>query len=185
MTRSVKWLLWCLVLAAVLLLGFVIAGPWIAMRGIQHAVTERSVTALMLHVDFPELRGNVRAQLEDRIARDFARRVGNDTGMLGMAGGALAKQVSDSAVDAMVSPAGIMVLLEGNALARGIAGRPLRDADGARIAPVELGEASTRYESTSRFTATLRSRDGSPVTFVFTRKGLRWKLSDIHLPSPT
>lgn len=184
MTRTRKGLLYGLGLLVLLVLAFVAAGPWIAMRGIEHAVTQRSTTALMLHVDFPDLRANVRAQMEDRIARDFARRVGNDTGMLGMASGTLAKQVSDSAVNAMVNPVGIMMLLEGNALARNVTGKPLLDGEGKRTAPVELTDATMRYESTSRFTATLHAQDGSPVVFVFTRKGLRWKLSDIRLPPP-
>lgn len=182
MTRTMKWLSGLAVLALLLLLGFVAAGPWIAMRGIEHAVTQRSLAALMLHVDFPTLRGNVRAQLEDRIAREFAGRVGGDTGMLGMAAGQLAKQASDSAVDAMVNPAGILLLLEGNALARSVTGRPLLDGEGQRVSPVELTDAKMRYESTSRFTATLHAQDDSPVVFVFSRQGLRWKLTDIRLP---
>lgn len=180
MSRSLKWLLWSVALVAVLLLGLVLAGPWIAMRGIQKAANENSVTAMMLHVDFPTLRSNVRAQMEDIIARDFARRIGDDTGMLGMASGALAKQVSDSAVNAMVNPAGILLLLQGHALARSVGGGVATDPEQA--GPVQLRDARTRYESTSRFTATLHSQDGSPVVFVFTRQGLRWKLTDIRLP---
>lgn len=179
-----KWAVGLLLAMLLGLAAFVAAGPWIAMRGIEHAVTERSLAALMIHVDFPTLRTNVRAQLEDRIARDFAARVGNDTGMMGMASGQLAKQVSDSAVTAMVNPAGIMLLLEGNALARSVTGKPLLDGEGKRAAPVELTDAKMRYESTSRFTATLHSQDGSPVVFVFSRQGLRWKLTDIRLPRP-
>lgn len=178
-----RWIWIALAALALALLAFVAAGPFIALRGIQHAVTERSVTALMLHVDFPVLRENVRAQMESRIAEQFAKRVGNDTGMMGMASGTLAKQVSDSAVNAMVNPAGIMVLLEGNALARNISKEPLRDEHGQATAPMQLSDAKFRYESLSRFTATMQSQDGKPVVFVFSRKGLRWKLTDIRLPA--
>ena len=39
-----------------------------------------------------------------------------------------------------------------------------------------------RYESPSRFTATVLDEDGKPMVFVFKRNGLRWKLADIRLP---
>jgi hypothetical protein len=45
-----------------------------------------------------------------------------------------------------------------------------------------LKYAEHRYESLSRFTATAHDEDGNPVVFVFTRQGLRWKLTDIRLP---
>ena len=48
--------------------------------------------------------------------------------------------------------------------------------------PDPLRDASYRFESPSRFTATVRNADGDPVVFVLTRDGLRWKLTDIQLP---
>ena len=43
-----------------------------------------------------------------------------------------------------------------------------------------LRDAATRYESTSRFTASTRGADGSRVVAVFERQGLRWRLVDIR-----
>ncbi|MEE7561224.1 hypothetical protein HH299_17155, partial [Xanthomonas sp. Kuri4-2] len=45
-----------------------------------------------------------------------------------------------------------------------------------------LEGAEHRYESSSRFTATVRTAGGDPIVFVLTRDGLRWRLSDIRLP---
>jgi hypothetical protein len=45
-----------------------------------------------------------------------------------------------------------------------------------------LKNAQHHYESLSRFTATVQDESGAPMTFVFTRQGLRWRLTDIRLP---
>ena len=48
-----------------------------------------------------------------------------------------------------------------------------------------LHDATLRYESTSRFTATVPDERGQPVLVVFQRQGLRWRLSDIRLDPAT
>ena len=55
--------------------------------------------------------------------------------------------------------------------------------DPAAPAPEVLHDARYRYESPSRFTATMID-DARPVpmVFVMTRDGLHWQLSDIRLP---
>ena len=48
-----------------------------------------------------------------------------------------------------------------------------------------LKDSHKRFESTSRFTATVTTPDGRPVVFVLDRQGLRWRLTDIRLPLST
>ena len=61
-----------------------------------------------------------------------------------------------------------------------------RSIDGAAGADAgeadPLRDAEHRYESPSRFTATVIDEDGDPLVFVLTRDGITWKLSDIRLP---
>jgi hypothetical protein len=91
--------------------------------------------------------------------------------------------ISGHAVEAMVSPQGIAVLLEGRALTRRVLGQPSTAAEDGKPAGYEpLQDAQTRFESASRFTATTRSAGGDPVVFVFERQGLRWRLTDVRLP---
>jgi hypothetical protein len=47
-----------------------------------------------------------------------------------------------------------------------------------------LKDAVLRYESASRFSATLTDEDGEPVRVVFARQGLRWRLVDIQFDPP-
>ncbi len=184
MNMTAKTALLVVVIAALGLAGWIVAGPYLAIRGIQQAMETRDVGKLAPHVDYPALRANLRARIEDRIAREIGRRFGAPAGG-GLAAG-VAGALSDNAVDAMVSPMGIAVLLQGHALKQRVTGNVDPDG-GATAAPMPydpLKDAKTSFQSPSRFVATVQSADGKPVDFVFERQGLRWRLTDITLPPP-
>lgn len=181
-----KWLVLTAVLLLVLL-GFVVAGPYLAIRGIDSAVQERRYSDLERYVDFPVLRGNVKAQIEDRLARAYGQQTRNS--LFGSAAMTVAQQAGDNAVDMMVSPTGIAILLNGDTLVRQVADAAATgDVPGSvpvasRTEP--LRAARTRFESLARFTATASNRKGEQMVFVFSRKGLVWKLTDIRMPART
>lgn len=174
-----KWLV-ALAVVLALLIGYGIAGPWLAIRGIHSAIENRDPNKLERYVDFPILRANVRAKVAKRLLSSatspFGRVVGDDRGRV------LIGAISDKAVDAMVSPMGIALLLEGRALAHRATGTG-PGIGGKDDAADPLLHAKTKFESPSRFAATVNSADGRAVVFVFERKWLSWKLSDIRLPN--
>ena len=172
-----KWLA-ALAVVLVLLLGYGVAGPYLAIRGIHSAIEARDPNKLERYIDFPILRANVRAKVAKRLLANatspYGRVVGDDRGRV------MIGAISDKAVDAMVSPLGIALLLEGRALAHRVTGKaPVGEKDDAAD---PLLNAKTKFESPSRFTATMDSAEGRPVVFVFERHWLSWKLSDIRLP---
>ena len=78
---------------------------------------------------------------------------------------------------------GIAAILEGRATWKRAIGETVGGDTYAPAVPADpLREATHRYESLSRFTATIRDAEGDPVVFVFTRQGLHWRLTDIRLP---
>ena len=168
-------------LLVALLLGsaaYVAAGPYFAVRAIRSAVRDNDAETLAGHVDFPALRGSLKAQLQDRLVRGAGEDVqANAFGAFGLS---IAGRVIDGAVETMVTPRGIGALMQGRILASRVDGSfvPV-DSDSAR-AP--MPDAVYRYESPSRFTATVRTQSGAPVVMVLTRHGLHWRLSDLRLP---
>lgn len=168
------------IVIVVLLLAWLAAGPWLAMHGIRRALAERDAAALERHVDFPSLRVNLKAHLEDAIAR----RAGDDGdagGLLGAFGRQLAGTMGGMAVDAMVTPLGIGALLQGEGMWKRATGDTVDGDTYGEPRPMDpLRDAETCYESTSRFTASTRGADGSRVVAVFERQGLRWRLVDIR-----
>lgn len=170
-------------LLALLLVVHVATGPYRTLDAIRAAIAANDAQALAAQVDFPALRASLKAQMEDRLARRFGGAASDS--VFGMVAMGLAGVAVEGAVDAMVTPLGLGALLQGRRM-----WTEARDAidppDGATgvQAPVHLQDPAHRFESSSRFTATVPDREGRPVVFVLTRDGLDWKLSDIRLPPP-
>lgn len=172
-----KWV--TLVLVALLALAsYVAAGPYLTVRAIREAVRSGDHAALADQVDFPALRASLKAQLGDHLIREAGPE------MQASPFGALALTVAsgaiNGAVEMMVNPAGLGALMEGRQVWRNVSG-------GLESMPQTAGEqplqdAQYRYESMSRFAATVPDERGKPVVFVLTRDGLQWKLSDVRLP---
>lgn len=182
MSRPVKWSFAVLLVLLLALLAYVIAGPWLALRGLDQAVARQQYDRFDRYVDFRALRVNLKARIEDRLARAYGGQRSDNP--LASAALMLADQSSGKLVDAMVTPAGIAILLEGNVLINRVSD-PLQAPRG-NVPPAQrtspLTDAKAGYQSPSRFTAVVHNRNQQPVAFVFSRSGLHWKLTDIELP---
>lgn len=167
-------------LLALLMLGYAAAGPWLAIHGIRKAVSTGDAQALARHVDFVPLRASLKAQLTDRLVRSAGIDV--QASLLGNLGLVLAGGAVGGAVDAMVTPMGIGALIEGRKVWQRASGSPPASTATPDQGHVLARNLHYRFESTSRFTATVDDGSAAPLVFVLSRNGLRWKLSDIRLP---
>ncbi|KAF1722639.1 DUF2939 domain-containing protein [Pseudoxanthomonas wuyuanensis] len=175
-----KWI--ALVLVLLLALGgYVAAGPYLAIHGIRTALAEHDTARLQKHVDFPALRVNLRAQLQDHLVREAGADM--QSSLFGSVALSVAGSVLGAGVDTLVTPLGIGALLQGRSMWKKALGETIGGDTHAPATPADpLKHAQHRYESLSRFTATAPDQDGDLVVFVFTRQGLRWRLTDIRLP---
>ena len=185
MPSGLKRLLIAAGVLALLLLAYVAAGPYLAINGIRQGLAKQDTAALERHVDFPSLRVNMKAHLEDYIARQGGE-LAESGGLLGAIGMRVVSGLGGTAVDAMVTPLGIGALLQGHGMWKRATGQTVDgDAYGAPQPADPLKDATLRYESTSRFTATVKDAQGEPVQAVFQRQGLRWRLVDIRFDAGT
>lgn len=176
-----KWIA-VLIVAVLALIGYVAAGPFLTVNAIRDAVESKNTAKLSKNVDFPALRGNLKLQVDDYIVRQAGPDVqANPFGALAVT---IASGMAGGMVETMATPAGIGAIMQGRSVWHRVSGQGIRRDDAYSTAPPTnpLNDAQYRYESPSRFTATVLSDDGEPVVFVLTRKGLRWKVSDIRLP---
>lgn len=176
-----KRLVWISFAVFVLLAGYVVAGPFLTIHAIRDALRNEDSRALSRQVDFPALRQSLRVQLADAMVREAGPEL--QSSLLGALGLRVAGSAAGTGVDMLVTPVGLSALMRGQrlwSLAGGAS--PMRtgpDPDGSD--PLE--DAHYRYQSPSRFTATVRDDRGRPIEFILTRQGLHWKLSDIRLPT--
>jgi len=177
--KKLWWIIPLLVLLA--LGGYVAAGPYLAIRGISEAIERQDAAALERHVDFPRLRANLKAQLDDYVVRRAG--VEMQSSLLGGIALQVAGGLTGAGVDTLVTPLGIGALLQGHQLWKRASGQTVDgDTWSAPMPAQPLKQARGHFESTSRFTATVDTAAGEPVVFVLDRQGLRWRLTDIRLP---
>lgn len=175
-----KWLA-VVIVVLVLALGWIAAGPFFAINGIRQAVKAQNAAALSEYIDFPAVRTSLKQQVDDYVVR----RAGADvqSSLLGSIALQLASGATDGIVDMMATPAGLAALMEGRNFWHRLRGqRSSEDSYATAPARDPLEGAKYRYESPSRFTATLDNADGDPVVFVLTRNGFAWKVTEVRLP---
>lgn len=186
-TRRLRLAGWIVAAVLLALLAWTASGPWRAVAGIRQAADAGDARALARHVDFPALRASLKPQVQDRIVR--AAGVEGQTGPFAAFGLTLATGLAGGLVDAMVTPTGLAALMEGRRVWERASNEPLRPRTGtgtpatpASDAPTAPSRPRLRFESLSRSSAVVTLEDGSPLTLVLTRRGLRWRLSEIRLP---
>lgn len=174
-------LLAALAIVLALALAWLAAGPWLAVRGIAHALETRDSAALARHVDFPRLQASLRAQVQDRLVR--AAGTGAASHPLGAMALAAASGVAAAGVDLAATPEGVAALLQGHVLWQRVRGRHAGADAGWEVEPARpLEDARLRYVSPSRATLTVEHAPGQASTWVLQRQGLRWRLVDVRLP---
>ncbi len=175
-----KWLVLVAVVLA-LMLGWLAAGPFLAINGIRTAVREQNAAKLSGHIDFPAVRTSLKQQFDDYLARRAGAEA--QSSLLGAIGLQLASGASDGIVDALATPAGLAAIMEGRSLWKRLGGRRVaQDSGNAGAPPDPFENATYRYESLSRFTVTVPNADGDPVVFTLTRQGLAWKVTEVRVP---
>lgn len=162
--------------------GWIAAGPFLTVNAIRSAVQEQDAARLSQHIDFPALRTSLKQQLDDYVVR----RAGADmqSSLLGAIALRLAGGATDGIVDAVATPAELAAVMEGRNFWDRLSGRRTSSEGDQATAPPRdpLEGAKYRFESPSRFTATIANADGDPVAFVLTRQGYSWRVTDVRLP---
>ena len=98
----------------------------------------------------------------------------------------LYKISSKGMIDSLVTPNGIKGLAEGitNVKKNDNANKELSNTskDSGKTKVVFLRGAKLGYESSSKFSAKIKNKEGETLKFILRREGLTWKLSNVILP---
>ncbi len=164
-------------LFALAAVGYVAAGPYIAIYQIRSGVEARDAEKLSEYVDFSTLRTNLKDQFNTLVVqRATSDMKGNPFAALGIA---LASKLVEGMVDSFVTPPGLASLMTGEAPQQQAAEQ---EVTSARKQSEPFENARFTYDSSSKFSAWVPGDNGKEIRFVFSRTGLSWKLSNILLP---
>jgi hypothetical protein len=167
--------------AAAALAATAYASPYYALHQIKAALAERNAEALAEHVDFPALRASVKTQLEASMARSIAATAGSDNPLAAL-GQSIASAMLGKMVDTMVSPAGVVALVNKSAVSPQADANTNADApaDGAR----KKAEYSAGYAGVNTFVVRAKDGNAQEGALVLLRHGVwGWKLSSIEIAS--
>ena len=155
------------------------ASPYYALHQIKTALAERNAEALAEHVDFPALRASVKAQLETSMARSIEATAGSGNPLAAL-GQSIASAMLGKMVDTMVSPAGVVALVNKSAVSPQASDTADAPADGAR----KKADYSAGYAGVNTFVVRAKDGNAQEGALVLQRHGVwGWKLSSIEIAS--
>jgi len=162
--------------AAILIAAMVVgtwywASPYFAIAGLRNAVVRSDASELESRVDFPRFRDSIRMQLLAFIMAGMKEQLSdNPFATLGLA---LAVKLTDVMVDSMVTPTGMLTLMDlktnGESEVSGL----------ALMASSEISIRRKGVESFDFYSA--KDKKQTPILH-FTRHGLQWKLVGLQMP---
>ncbi|MDY6957436.1 MAG: DUF2939 domain-containing protein [Pseudomonadota bacterium] len=164
------------------LAGFWIGGPFYTLHQLRTAVETQDAAYLDNQVDFPLLRDNIKLQLNARAAQATPPRW-RDSPLGGLALG-LTNQLVDRLVESLVTPSGLLSLLEERTLqpespsADPEADGPLSEVE----REIRFREARFRFEGLNRLRVEATTEQGEPIRVVLSRQHLKWRLTNLILP---
>jgi hypothetical protein len=149
--------------------GWYWGSPLWTLKQMRDAAQVKDVDALASHVDFPALREDVKAEM---LAEFFGRpQIGDE--YLDQFEEEGPKEMIESHVDALFSPAGLRNLLDDKGVMVGDEKIPLA---------IKLDAYALERVSLSEFRLKSKKSGDGKVMFEFRRYGLSWKLAGINLP---
>jgi hypothetical protein len=171
--RSPVLPLFALVLcAAVVYLYFT---PYLAVRKMQAAAESGDSRTLERMVDFPALRTSLKDEVRTAAARQVTgERRSRAAAVGGAVVGMVAGAVTDPVVNAVVTPTGVGLLLQG----RRPGESPAEEGRWRKEVRISRG-----YEGTNRFVVRYLDRQSGEerLTLVLRREGLDWRLTGVRL----
>jgi Protein of unknown function (DUF2939) len=153
--------------------GWLYASPYLTLYQMYQAVEHRDAQGISDAVDFPALRESVKENLQSVVLKETAKQ---ENPIMNLLGAALGSVMLSPAIDKMVSPEGVMALLEGQRLQAG--GTQSLSEKAAQV------DVNPRYESLNRFIVSVKPKgeDIPPVDLILSREGLGWKVTGVRLP---
>lgn len=172
---SRKLIGWVAILFVILLPVSAWVSPWWTLYQLRTAVAAHDAQAVSAHVDFPALRDSLKGQVMTGMQKAIAPEENN---LLARLGAAMAAVAVNPMIDAMVSPDGVMAMLDSG---RVKLSKPQGPADDADTGSGNKPDWSLHYRAWGEVAVSTDAPN--TARFVLRRAGLwHWDLAAIELP---
>lgn len=165
------------IVCASLVLMYVVAGPYLTVSKIKTSIVEQDAEKLAENIKFPELRMNIKEQLNATIIKESSTK--SESNLFTTLAVTFATTVVDKFVDSFITPSGLSALMEGE---RHI-DNPRNKEESGKIDNEKLFEnARYVYESLNKFSIWVPNYKGEETRFILKRDGIEWRLVNIEIP---
>lgn len=173
---NIRVILVGMVAVLVLLLGYVVATPYLTVAQMQAAAQARDGETLAEYIDFVAVRESLNTQLTAMLADEMAQ--SRDDNAMGLLGAAFGSKIIELLLDAIVTPEGLVAVLNGDPMTDVLDQNAVQSSSTSANTTVTMG-----YQSLDTFGVTITNTDTqSATTLLLRRDGLSWRLSEILLP---
>lgn len=174
---NIRVILVGVVAVLVLLLGYVVATPYLTVAQMQAAAQARDGKTLAEYIDFVAVRESLNTQLTAMLANEMSQSTEDDA--MGLLGAAFGSKIIELLLDAIVTPEGLIAVLNGDPMTDVLDQNATQSSSTSANTTVSMG-----YQSLDTFGVTITNTDTqSATTLLLRRDGLSWRLSEILLPN--
>ena len=156
---------------------YLYASPYLALNNIKKAAQAGDADTLSEYIDFPSVKQGLKDQINAQIMKEVTQ---EDTDGFEALGAMLATAMIDKAVDGIVTPDGVAMMVQGQ--------KPDLNGDAVEKTDVEQADESkldykTNYITYKSFKVSLSNPDYEDnLDIIMRRDGLSWKVHRINLP---
>ena len=172
-----KKIIGIIVIIIIATLAYFYATPYLVLNSIKNAAQEGDSEKVSAYIDYQSVRQSFKEQVNAQVVKKLAT---EDSDGWEALGAMIATKMVEQIVDAVVTPEGMTMLLQGKNIKDNLSGNKSIDTSNSVKDKVDY---STRYLSMDMFEITLKNKDNNQdLKIIMKRDGLSWKVIKLVMP---
>lgn len=173
-----KKVLGALIAVVVVICGYLYASPYLALNSIKKAAQAGDSERVSKYIDYPSVRQSFKSQMNAYMVKEIGSK---DTNGFEALGTMMASAMVDKMVDAIVTPEGMTLMLQGKNVKESQQSNAPIESEAKQ--EKQKPEYSSGYTSMNDFEVLIKDQDkAKEVKVHMVRDGLSWKINKIAVP---
>lgn len=175
MNKKITWSIVAVVLA---ILAYLYASPYIALNSIKNTAQAGDSDTVSKYIDYSSVRQSFKDQMNVVMMKEMGKHENNGFAALGAM---LASSMVEKMVDALVTPEGMTMMLQGKNLKESAKGSVQQES--SETQDEHKPDYKSGYTSLNDFEVVIKDQDkAKEVKVMMVRDGLSWKINKIAVP---
>ena len=183
MSKTAKFSIFTAIVILIAILAYLYASPYLALKNMKTAAQQNDLETINQYIDYPSVRQSLKEQLNAYMLKELRQESDNEFAKFGTM---LASSMTDSLLDAVITPSGVGLMLQGKNL--NPSHMPLQTTTTSHIDAVEKDREKVEYKmyysSFNRFVINIKNteRHDQRVQVIMQRDGLNWQIKQLIIP---